>query len=51
MESQGKTMGSKFAIKNPSGKLGPGPGGYNADKKKHQDVSYSMGAKLEDINF
>ena len=31
--------------------MGPGPGGYNVDKKRTLNVSYSMGGKLEDLNF
>jgi len=31
--------------------LGPGPGGYNVDKAKKQNFSFSMGNKLEDIEF
>jgi len=34
-------MGVKFELKDLSGKLGPGPGGYSVDKKKKDDLSYS----------
>lgn len=44
-------MGQRMEIKDPKGKLGPGPGGYAADKAKKQNFSYSMGGKLEDIEF
>lgn len=51
VESQGKSMGVKYDIKVLSGKLGPGPGGYEMDNAKKQDFSYSMGNKLEDLDF
>ena len=41
VESQGKTFGVAIELKKPEGKLGPGPGGYNVDKKKVHDISYS----------
>ena len=41
VESQGKTMGALYEIKRTDGKLGPGPGGYDVDKKKTLNVSYS----------
>lgn len=41
VESQGKSMGVKYDIKVLSGKLGPGPGGYEMDNAKKQDFSYS----------
>ena len=45
-------MGERFKLKKPAGVLGPGPGGYDtAEKQKIQNFSYSMGAKLEDIEF
>ena len=34
-----------------AGVLGPGPGGYSVDKQKVQNFAYSMGAKLENIEF
>lgn len=34
-------MGTKYEIKTLEGKLGPGPGGYNVDKSKRQNFSYS----------
>ena len=34
-------MGLKTEIKNPLGKLGPGPGGYSVDKAKKQNFAYS----------
>ena len=36
-----KTMGSKLYIKPIEGALGPGPGGYNADKVKKDNVKFS----------
>lgn len=44
-------MGEKTKIKQLAGVLGPGPGGYTVDKLKVQNYSYSMGSKLEDIEF
>ena len=34
-----------------AGVLGPGPGGYNVDKQKSQNFAFSMGSKLEDLEF
>mmetsp|Transcript_24437 Transcript_24437/g.28772 ORF Transcript_24437/g.28772 Transcript_24437/m.28772 type:complete len:110 (+) Transcript_24437:34-363(+) len=34
VESPGKSMGTRYELKTLEGKLGPGPGGYNVDKKK-----------------
>lgn len=51
IESPGKSMGSKFEIKMLAGRVGPGPGGYNADKQKNQNLHYSMAGKLEDLEF
>ena len=34
-----------------AGRLGPGPGGYAADKSKKNNLSYSMGGKLVDLDF
>ena len=34
-------MGLKLEVKDPRGKLGPGPGGYAIDKQKKQNFSYS----------
>lgn len=50
-EVQGKTMGTKLKIKPIGGVLGPGPGGYNMDKTKIHDLKFSMGQKLEDLEF
>ena len=44
-------MGEKTKIKQLAGVLGPGPGGYTVDKAKVQNFSYSMGAKVMDIEF
>ena len=44
-------MGERTKIKLLAGVLGPGPGGYDSDKLKQQNYSYSMGSKLEDIEF
>ena len=44
-------MGEKLKIKPTSGVLGPGPGGYNVDKQKKHDLKFSIGAKLEDLEF
>jgi len=44
-------MGEKTKIKQLAGVLGPGPGGYAVDKAKVQNFAFSMGAKLEDIEF
>lgn len=41
IESPGKTMGSRYEVKDLRGKLGPGPGGYAVDKAKKQNFSYS----------
>lgn len=41
IESPGKSMGVKLENKSNRGVLGPGPGGYNVDKFKRQDFSYS----------
>lgn len=51
VESPGKSMGVKFEQKSLKGVLGPGPGGYSVDKAKKANLSYSMGSKLEDIEF
>lgn len=51
VESQGKSMGVKYEVKSLAGKLGPGPGGYSVDKQKKQNLAYSMGGKLEDLEF
>jgi len=51
IESPGKSIGAKTQIKSLSGVLGPGPGGYSADKQKRGDLKYSMGGKLKDIAF
>mgnify|MGYP000197488795 CR=1 FL=1 len=40
-ETQGKTFGQKLENKQLSGVLGPGPGGYNADKAKKQNLAWS----------
>ena len=34
-------MGSKLEVKQLAGRLGPGPGGYAADKSKKNNLSYS----------
>lgn len=47
IESTGKTMGAKSESKTKL--LGPGPGGYNVDKAKRNDLKYSFGAKGKDI--
>ena len=44
-------MGEKTKIKQLAGVLGPGPGGYTVDKVKVQNYAYSMGSKLDDIEF
>lgn len=44
-------MGSKLYIKPIEGALGPGPGGYNADKVKKDNVKFSMAMRLEDLEF
>ena len=44
-------MGEKTKIKQLAGVLGPGPGGYNVDKQKSANFQFSMGAKLEDLEF
>lgn len=44
-------MGTKTVIKQLKGKLGPGPGGYSVDKPKNENLSFSMGGKLEDLEF
>jgi len=49
VESQGKSMGMKTESKHRAGALGPGPGGYSADKMKQNNVKYSMAGKLRDI--
>ena len=41
VESQGKSMGVKYEIKELGGKLGPGPGGYSVDKAKKQNFAFS----------
>lgn len=51
VEKTGKSMGVRYEIKTLEGKLGPGPGGYTVDKQKKQNFSFSMGGKLEDIEF
>ena len=44
-------MGERTQIKQLAGVLGPGPGGYDSDKLKQSNFAYSMGSKLEDIEF
>ena len=44
-------MGARTEIKSLAGKLGPGPGGYSVDKSKSGNFAFSMGSKLEDIEF
>lgn len=44
-------MGSKLHTKGLAGTYGPGPGGYAADKQKKANLAYSMGKKLEDLEF
>lgn len=44
-------MGSKLLNSKTKGDLGPGPGGYKADKLRQHNYSYSMGGKLDDIEF
>ena len=44
-------MGEKTKIKKLEGVLGPGPGGYEGDKPKQKNISYSMGSKLENLEF
>ena len=44
-------MGEKTIIKQLAGVLGPGPGGYDTVKLKTSNFSYSMGGKLEDLEF
>ena len=34
-------MGSKLRLKKLQGELGPGPGGYLADKLKNKNLAYS----------
>lgn len=34
-------MGEKLRMKPKDGVLGPGPGGYDMDKQKSNDVKYS----------
>ena len=40
-DSQGKTMGHKLSLKELRGALGPGPGGYDFDKQKRNNVHYT----------
>lgn len=51
VESQGKTMGAKSPSKHQAGELGPGPSGYTYDKAKKDNVKFSMGGRLEDLDF
>ena len=44
-------MGSKTKIKQLKGMLGHGPGMYSVDKLKVRNLAFSMGSKLEDIEF
>ena len=44
-------MGEKTKIKQLVGILGPGPGGYESEKPKQENYSFSMGSKLEDLEF
>ena len=44
-------MGEKTKIKQLTGVLGPGPGGYSVDKAKQENFAFSMGGKLEDLEF
>ena len=45
-------MGAKLKVSNTAkGSLGPGPGGYDGEKIRRNNVSYSMSYKLIDINF
>jgi hypothetical protein len=45
------SLWAKRPIKSLQGTLGHGPGSYNVDKQKKGNFTYSMGAKLEDIEF
>lgn len=51
IESPGKSIGQKTAVKSLAGELGPGPGGYSADKQKKGDFKFSMGGKIKNIAF
>ena len=40
-DNNGKTIGSKRALKPIKGVLGPGPGGYDVEKIKRGNLSFS----------
>ena len=46
-----KSIGERRELKMLKGDLGPGPGGYSNDKLKKHNHSYSMGQRLEDLEF
>ena len=50
-ESISRSIGEKREMKASKGELGPGPAGYFMDKPKNHNVSYSMGNRLEDLEF
>ena len=50
IESPGKTFSMKLEPKSVQGMLGNGPGSYNPNFAKKLNHSYSIGAKLEDID-
>jgi len=49
IESPGKSMSKKFKTSHFVGDMGRGPASYLADKAKKDNVSVTMGSKLEDL--
>lgn len=49
VEAQGKTFGLKITDKVTTNVLAPGPGSYAQEKLKNQNLHYSMGTKLKDL--
>jgi len=49
VESPGKSMSKKFKTSHFVGDLGKGPAAYSPDKAKNDNVSVTMGSRLEDL--
>lgn len=49
IETTGRSIGKKFSTIDQRGRLGNGPGAYNANTARNHNIRYSMGTKLDDI--
>ena len=50
VEKMGKTFGEKLGSSLITQAKGPGPGQYDQEKLKRENLKYSMGSKLQDFS-